>query len=556
MISSNKYKYYFALIVLLFILLRVSGLGLPYHQDELKTQDLNLADGDTPHPPLTEIIFSLTAKTFGDQGSRGAPFIFGLANLFLLYFLVSYKFGKKAGLWSAAFFALAFYSVLASLMIDTDGQILPFFFLLSLISYFKWQEAAARSSKIIWGAVLIFAVILGFLTKLSFIIVAGAIILDFLIEKSKQLNRRALLKYCLMASGLPVLMIISLLGAKVLFPSYDVARTIGHATDFLRISGRAYIQVLIESVKAVLYASPLLIVPLFFIKKRHITKFRLLFIFLILGLIFYLVLFDFSRAALDKYLAFIIVPLAIISGVIVSEGISEEAGPVLQYRKLAVIILGLIVVLIVFFLQFIPHLVPALYPKEEWISRITHFKWNFVFLFTGGSGPIGFYVSWLFISFNWILAVLLAMAGIIKRNLQKTFLILILTIGLVYNTVFIEEYLFGKINGSVIVLLNNAAEFIKKNDNIKSAMSYMGIGTFELEKMGKYERRIYAIPKNEGVYRKILNDFRSYILVIDIPHLNPLSMYAKYFASCKVIYDDNSKYISAKIYDCKNAISL
>ncbi len=544
-------------LTVMFVALRIPGVTLPYHQDELKAQSLAIASADTPHPPLTEVIYSLTVKMFGSDRLRCMPLIFGLVNLFLLYLLVSYKFGKKAGLWSAVFFALVFYNVLASLMVDIDGQILPFFLLLSLISYFKWQAAEIRSSKIMWGAFLMLAIILGFLTKLSFIIVAGIIILDFLIGESEQMNRKKFMGYCLAAIGFLALMTVSLFSAKIIFPSYNLARTISHATDYFRIFERAYLQVLIQVVKAIIYASPLLIIPPFFISRTQFSRLRIFFLFLALGLIFYIILFDFSLSALDKYLEFIIVPLAVIGGVVLG-GMFSSFNEDSDLAKINLwVVLGVIgAIIIVMALQFIPQTVPALYPKGEWINRIMHFRWNFVFPFTGGSGPVGFYISWLFIGVSWILSVLLAVLIIIKKRWRKSLLTVFLVLGFAYNLVFVEEYLFGKINGSYDVLLKKAIIFIKNNDDIKGVITYNGIGTYELDKIGKYQRRLYAIPKNEGVHRETLNNFHGHYLVIDIPHLDPSSMYAKYFASCQVVYSDGSKYISAKIYDCKDAINL
>ena len=116
--------------------------------------------------------------------------------------------------------------------------------------------------------------------------------------------------------------------------------------------------------------------------------------------------------------------------------------------------------------------------------------------------------------------------------------------------VFIEEYLFGKINGSPNLLLKNAVEFIGENDKIKRVITYNDIGGGELVKIGKYERRLYAAPKFEEGYGNILRNFKGHYLVIDIPHLSEESPYAKHFVACKVAYQKYHQKISSKIYDC------
>lgn len=550
MSGFRKQKIIFLSILLLFIVIRLPGLDLPYHQDENKyATSVSVPDSNTPHPPISKAIFVYTAKIFGHDNFRTTPFLFSIANLFLLYYLVRFKFGRKEAIWSVLFFTATFYSVLASLMVDIDGAMLPFFLLLSLISYFRWQDATSQKFKIIWGSFLVIAVILGFLTKLSFIIVAGALIFDFLFGKMKQIGAKALVRYYLMVGAFLILLVVSLLSAKFLFNSFDLSQTIGHATDYFKISGRSYLQILIQTAKALMYSSPLLVLPLIFVKKADFRKLRPLFIFLILGLIFYLVVFDFSRAALDKYLTFLIVPLSVISGVIITRVLSSKQEKPSTFVWSA----GLAISVLIFSLQFLPHLVPPLYPKEEWVNMIMRFRWNFVFPFTGGSGPTGFYISWLFIGATWFLSALLVVLALIKKQWRNYLVILFLVVGFVYNGVFIEEYLFGKINGSPNLLIKNAIGFIEKNEQIKKVITYNDNGGPELATIGKYERRLYAAPKFEKSYIDILKNFKGHYLLIDIPHLNLNSPYAKHFKTCELIYEEYHKKISSAIYDCKNS---
>ncbi len=543
---KNK-KLIFLSILLLFIVIRVPGLDLPYHQDENKyATSISVQDNNTAHPPIHKAVSVYTGKIFGRDNFRVTPFLFSIANLLLLFYFVRFKFGTKAALWAALLFAVSYFSVLASLMVDIDGAVLPFFLLLSLIGYYKWCESASKKKKYIWGFVLLVSLILGFLTKLSFAIVVGAMILDYLSRFLK--SRKMLLKYAALSGGLLILLGLVLWQAKAIFPSFNLDRTLSHARDSFHLTGRAYLQILIQSVKAIIYSSPLLILPLVFLTKERLNKLRFFAIFIGLGLIFYLIVFDFSRMALDKYLMFLIVPLSVISGVIISE-ILGQGG---ERDAKEGVILGLAIAAPVFFSQFLPHFVPPLYPKEEWVSRIINLKWNFVFPFTGGSGPVGFYVSWLFIGLSWIASSVFAVLALVLKQRRIYFLTAMLILGFAYNLVFAEEYLFGRINGSPTFLLKNAIDFIQKNDGIKKVISYNDIGGHNISKTGKYQYRFYAVPKNEEVHRELFASFRGHYLVVDIPHLNPGSFYGKYFSACDVVYNDVSGYISGRIYDCKN----
>ena len=479
----KKYKVICVFMVLFFIFLRLPGLDLPYHQDERKyATSISISDSNTPHPPIWKAVSVYTAKIFGRDNFRVTPFLFSVANLLLLFYLVRFKFGPKAALWAALFFASAYYSVLASLMVDIDGAVLPFFLLLSLISYYKWQGVESRRGKIIWGGLLTLFLILGFLTKLSFIIVVGALILDYLSRVYGEVNKKALLKYGVMAGGLLIFLFFVLWVIKVVLPSFNLARTLSHARDSFHLTGRAYLQVLIQSIKAIIYSSPLLILPLIFLNKERLVKLKFFFIFIISGLVFYLIIFDFSLAALDKYLTFLVIPLSVITGVIVNEIFGERKAEDIKRG----LILGLLLAVPIFFLQFLAHYVPPLYPKEEWVSRIIKLKWNFVFPFTGGSGPLGFYVSWLFIGLSWISVVILGIVALFRRQQYVLLLVAAMIVGVSYNLVFIEEYLVGRINGSPAVLLKNATDFIEKNESIKKIISYNDIGGYEISKIGKF----------------------------------------------------------------------
>ncbi|MBI2062824.1 MAG: glycosyltransferase family 39 protein [Candidatus Yanofskybacteria bacterium] len=552
----KKIPLFLVIIFILFLVLRIPGLDLPYHEDERVWPGLGSAGleglGGFVHPPFTNLVFIAAVSTFGEDHLRYLPFLFGIINFWLLFALVKRRFSTKAAFWSSLFFSAGFFSVLASLMIDTDGQVLPFFFLLSATSYFKWRESVNLKNKFIWGGVLAVSIFLGSLTKVSFIIASSAFVLDFLYSQKHSLSRQKLSKIVLIVAGLFALLFLLILGIMYVLPNANVSRPLSYWKHFVVFSGRNYLQISIQFFKALLYSSPLLLLPLLFLTRDLARKLRLFIIFLFLGLTFYLVLFDFSSGALDRYFQFMIVPLSIISGVVVSN-IFEGSG---VYNKRRAIVFGCAIGSALFFLQFLPHFVPALYPKTEWFNRILSLKWDFLFPFIGGSGPMGFYVSWLFMALIWLITAVLAIAAFKNLNWRKQFWIVIIILGLLYNGIFVEEYLFGKINGSPAVVLKNAVEFIKNNPDIKRVITYNNIGYRELLKIGKYERRLYAAPKFESSYTDILKNFKNHYLIIEIPRLHSDSPYVKYFSSCKTVYEEFSGKIPARIYDCRNAVNM
>jgi hypothetical protein len=152
---------------------------------------------------------------------------------------------------------------------------------------------------------------------------------------------------------------------------------------------------------------------------------------------------------------------------------------------------------------------------------------------------------------SWIASVVLVCLGIFKPHLRKMAILVLLPVGFMYNFVFTEEYLFGAINGSAPKLVRSSVEFIKNDPDIKSVVVYNDNGGWEVKQTGKYARRLYADPDFVQGYENFFSTFSGYILDINIPRIDPNSFYAKYISTCKPVYADVDKQISAIIYDCQ-----
>ena len=556
-LSSQKFRFIIGLLLLIFLLLRVPGLHATYHQDEVKWVVHSTTPGDTDtgkgQPPLSGIIFPWAGKHLGADNMRLLPLLFGLLNFWLLYWLVKTLFDKTTALWAVGLFSVCFYSVLASLMVDIDGQFLPSFVLLTFLAFFQWQRAATAQARWVWGFALGASLLLGFMAKLNFVIPALALLAYYLSDKGwlKQLNSKRGLG--ILAGGLVFLGAIGLglLVAREFFPSFNLERVFAHATDFFNFTGRDLGQVVFQTGKAIIYSSPLLLLVTL-VKREEYKNLKLFFWWLAAGGIFYYMLFDFSRGALDKYLAFTIVPISVIGGVVLKRSFSD-ASTRLNLKWLSG---GVVLTAAIFFLQWLPQAVPALYPKGEWIKRILALKWNFLMPFTGGSGPLGFYVSFLFIALLWLLALGLVWLMRSRPPQQRSYLFLLLLISLVYNLTFVQEYALGNINGNATNLVKKAVAFIAANPQIDKVITYNDIGNLELNQIGKYERRIYVAPKNDAEHKQTLNNFKGHYLVVDIPRLSPDSIYARYFSTCQSIYQARHRQISDTVYDCAKAIDL
>ncbi len=548
---SQKHEWFIVLVLLLtFILIRLPGVNSPLHQDEYKWPVIvnpATANGvEIPHPPIGEFIYRTAGEIIGfNVHFRFVPLFFGAINLLMLYYFLRMNFGRLVAIIGATLFTLSYFSILASLMVDTDGQIIPFFFLLALIGYGKSQISSGKK-RISWLVLLAVASILGFFVKVSFALVICAITADWLWGKKSQMTKKDVLEYLGYGFGGILILIILLFLSQYVFNFFNLSKALAYWEHFANLN-RNWFQTGIQVVKAILYTSPFILFVPFFLSKEDIKKIRPFLLYIIFGMIFYTILFDFSIGALDRYLQFLIIPLCAISAVVIVSVMQSGDNK----RNREYIFLGTIFALILFMTVFVPHFVPSLQPKSAWISRALSLKWNFLYPFFGGSGPLGFYVSFLFMALSWIVSVILIAIGLIKPHLRKMVILILIPIGLAYNLTFTEEYLFGKINGSAPKLLNGAVEFIKNDQVIKSVIVYNDNGGNEIQNIGKYKRRLYLDPMFFGQI-DYMNQNKGFYFVLDVPRIDPESLYVKYFNSCKIVYKEIDKKMSATIYDCKN----
>ena len=557
-ISNKKTILFFSFLFILFLSFHFFGLHIPYHQDEYKwphyaNPEISVP-GIVPHPPLTEFLYRVIGYGIGYDNFRFIPFFFGILNFFLIFYLAKIIFEKRTALWVLSLFTFSFYSLLASLMVDVDGAVMPFFFLIFAISYFKLKEkdfdfvraCKERDWANLWWIVLPIGAFGGFLIKVSAILPVFAFVFDFLIWKGIFKDKKRILKYGLYCvAGLTTFVLVLFL-SKLIFPFFRLEYSFKYWEHFVVFKDRGWFQTFIQFAKSILYLSPLLVLPLAFLDRDIWRKTRPFFFFIFLGLFFYLFAFDFSVGALDRYFQFLIVPLCIISGAIFSKYFYD-----FKFKK-SLVLTCFILSALVFGLQFFNHSTPPLYPKTEWVHRLVSLKWNFLFPFTGGSGPLGFYVSFLFIAIVWIVSAIAISIVLTKPQFKKTALFFLMAIGIIYNGLFIEEYLFGNINGSASKLVRDSVSYISKNPDIKKVIVYNDNGGYDIQKTGKYERRLYASPAFEQNYKTILSNFDGHILYINIPTNDPNSFYGKYLSNCKNIYQKDEKKISAIIYDCRN----
>lgn len=544
---NPKTRLIFIGLLILFVAVRVPGLSTPYHQDEFKTAiaaeaGLSEASAFLTHPPLTALLFRADALIFGGGNLRLLPLLFGLISVAFLFFVVRRRFDERAALWAVFLYAVSFYGVWSSLMLDTDGAILPALFLAAVYCYDRAKDDREHARR--WVGFLVLALLAGFLVKLSFVLVAGALAADFLFERRRELTLRHVAYASAIALSFALLVGAAVIAIKFLNPAFNISGMISHALYYVHWSGRSYLQVVIQVIKAVFYLSPLLIAPLFFVSKDILRKATPFLWYLALGFVFYFILFDFSRGALDKYLMFTIVPLCVISGAALSSFFSFFS---LREHMRAVIVGTLVSIVLIALLFVSPEVVP-LYPKTEWFSRVVNGDWNILTAFNGGSGPVGFYMSFLVIASSFLVAGAAALLGRARKFLLGMAAVVIVCVGVTYNMAFMEEFSFGKVYGNVEAVLNSTVAYLKTADDIKRISTHNDIGAYQLKQIGKYDGSHFtAAPQFETAARAIFPAFKGAFLVIDLPLFYD-GFYRDFFSSCTILFTARSGVITSTVY--------
>ncbi|MHB1086405.1 MAG: glycosyltransferase [Minisyncoccota bacterium] len=540
-----------ALLLAAFVAIRAPGLDLPYHQDEWKNAEMvrsGISGSLSAHPPLMEAIYRWSGDMFGAGNLRMMPLVFGVMSAFLLYLVVKRRANITAAIIATALYTVSAYSVLASLMLDMDGTILPTFFLAALYAYDRFRDAGSPKRALSWLAATTALVLIGFLTKLSFILVAGALALDYLVREWHRLTARVAMYAALAFLASAALLAALLTIAHYVLPAFDVQATIMHALWYVRFEGRGYMQILIQAVKALFYLAPALILLPLFLRRESLRQSSVFLMFLGLGFIFYFILFDFSQGALDKYLMYLIVPLCAMAGVVLAPLLTSASRKDWWIGTL----LGSIGASVLIAVNFIPHDVMSLYPKTAWLSAVARGDWNILMPFTGGNGPLGFYVSFLMIAGGFIMSGALALTAMISARFRRSTLIALIAVSIAFNAIFIEELIWGGINGSAPAALRASIAYIQEH-NIRDVITHADAGAYELNMLGAYAGRFYAVPLYEEGHRALFAQHTGRYLVVDMPRLNEDGFYRRYFATCAVDFETSSGVIHAYVYDCSGS---
>jgi hypothetical protein len=527
------------ILAVVFILSRASGLGQLYHQDEYRwvTQVYEEVFGKvaSPHPPVMLTLFAAGGKLFGYENLRLVPFLFGLINLLLVY-AVTYKVtnNKKIGYLAAGLYTVNVYSLIASLMLDIDGTLMPFLVLLAYYLYLVVFQDGKK--KYMWPLVVV--MLLGIFTKLSYVLFVGALAVEYL----WQLNDRGRLKLQFKKIGFYLGIFLVAIGALYFFYGKANPRFVEYALNFkiFNFASRKYFDLALRLFKFVIWLSPLLLLPMVsgLFKKEIFKKYRVWYIYTLFNFLFYLVIFDFATLPVERYFMFIIAPAVFISAEVIYSFVSR-----LNKRDIIISAAAFLALFVVTML--VSYEVVPLNPKEAYVNKVKDLNFNFLIPLTGGSGPIGFYGSAQFILWTWLACV----AGIIFSK-KKILVVIFLVFGVGYNILLSTENITGIMYGNVNNITKRSVDYVINNPEIKGVITYYDAGVYYLKVADKYDARFYTAPNRD--YTERMNRFRGHYMIVDFPAIDKNGLYWNLISKCKLDKKFTDKYVDSYIFDCRS----
>lgn len=540
MISVLKNKWLW-LLVLLFIATRFLGLGQLYHQDEYRwVQQVYVEEFgvvDSPHPPVMQSLFSLGGKLFGYDNLRIVPLFFGILNLILIYVVALKLTGsKKIAYLASGFYILNVYSLIASVMIDIDGTLMPFLVLLAY--YFYLKVFGDGDKKFILPLILI--MLTGFFTKLSYVLFAGALVVEYLWT----LYDNGKFRYRIKKTALFISILgLIVTGFYVIYGKLD-PRFAEYSTHFklLDFGSRKYFELFLRFFKFIIWFSPLLLLPMIWgcFKKYFFKKYRIWYIYSLFNFLFYLVIFNFATLPVERYFMFIIIPAVLISAEIIYSLFSAN-----KLNKKCLVLSAIVFLFVLVWSLFASYEAMPLNPKEAYIDKLKNLDFNFLIPLTGGSGPIGFYGSAQFVLWAWLVCA----AGLFL-NKNKWAVSLFLVFGVGYNALLSAENLTGVAYGSVNNITKKSVNYMTDNQDVTSVVTYYDAGVYYLKIADKYTGRFYTAPSRD--YSQRLKTHRGHYMIVDFPAIRKDGLYWQLISRCKLDKKFTDKYVHSYIFDCRS----
>jgi len=446
-------------ILLLAFLVRIPGIHQSIFGDEwriqyaIKTANPAGLSEDFEMPPMSIWVYNLSTQIFGFSTSsfRFASVILGLASILLVYLMGKEVYGEAAGLIAASLMAFSAYHVFASLILEFNSTFLTFGFLFTLLFYIKY----IKEQKNIYLALTGVGFAISILSRYEAVLLIPLLFIDSWFEKDLKTAIKVVF-----ATGIIGLIIYSIFPLlSFITNSNQFITTIIRGSNMTSTLREVNIfAMLIQYLYSALWLLPFLVFAIIGLKQpRKHTKW-LVWISLIFA--FYTFIVQDNTKPLDRYFGILTPALALIGADVIAS---------VKWKKIDAFIIavfGIISTAIFYFLNSIGSSIPFS-DKSAFITNALSLSWNFLIPFNGGSGPVGFYISFAMIAS----AVIISSFSIItaffsRKHFKKAIALLIITfIG--FNIIMINEFVGFHQHADVDKVEKDAVSYILQHSELK-----------------------------------------------------------------------------------------
>ncbi len=394
-------------------------------------------------PPLAPLIYRFFTWFIGvnEVTMRLVPLIFSLINIALTYLLARKLFGEKTALYSIIIMAISFWHIIASFLIEHDGSILMFFWLLFFIMFVDFEKTQ-KYKYLVWCGIILG---LSLLTKLT----GGLILISlgvYLLFKHKSIKSPLIICSRIFLIGILLFSIFPILSL-IFYPSY-FQTILAHSSRMTLIP--ALFSVFRVLIYLLLWATPLLFgLALISFFKRD--KYGLLWSWCLVVVLF--AVFTNYVGAVDRYMSVMIPALCILGGNVLKN------FDIKNWKLVAVL------ALFFFSLFFVLNFIPSVWIEHDvgnYIYRAFILNWDFVFQFHGGSGP-GFMASFIPLGVGIVLS-LLFFVWLVLSRFNKTILMIFVAIILSFNLFLVQAFIinhpYPDVGGTTYEIVN----YVKENN--------------------------------------------------------------------------------------------
>tara|TARA_Y100000310_G_scaffold282786_1_gene304270 strand:- start:1962 stop:3599 length:1638 start_codon:yes stop_codon:yes gene_type:complete len=544
----EKINRWFLVLLFIGLLLRFSGLGDALYQDEAVwgyvIREYATYEGITkfiPHPPLAIWgfqFFNLGFET-GALTMRMLPFVFGIINILLVYFMGRKYFSEKAGRWAGILMLFSFWHFVASLQVDMEGSFLTFMILITLWSYLEYDSS--REGKWIWITAVLFG--LSMLTKITAVLILPIIGLHLLYRYKKL--------YPAIKDFLPIAIVGSVffllwVGWAYWFNPVLFQHVFGHAGSTVVVEGKSLIS-LLPILYFLLWGTALytFLFGYSFLKRKK--EYVLFWIWALVPLVFYFFVGKDLVATYDRYLMIILPALALVCGDVI-------AGFRLRKNELylggGMLVLGYVASLLLNFFG----------------TRVTHsiayygalamsLQWNFLIPLSSSTGPV-IKINFLTIAFSFIISLVLFI-GIWKAQdqLKKSLFVVFLGLLFGFNLFLIGEVLEPVTQPDISDVMYDMYRYVEVNRLSKPYVSNMLATAFygDVEIYENEENTINYLMGDELVDMRIDIAIaeEGTILLLDYPGIGKESHIWERANECELEYTSVSKgFKGGYIFSC------